>query len=147
MVFEAVPAMLATCPRLIELMQHSWNDSRQGAKLVQPALRRLLLLCAGNYAEQKRARKATIEGLRNYESDVLLRACWVCAYWQGVEHTGSLDDFGFSVAPACSADAVVSATIKACADPAPWAAPPKVLSRFFADAARKQDRIEGEVVE
>lgn len=147
MVFEAVPAMLATCPRLVELMQHSWGDSREGAKLVQPALRRLLLLCAGNYAETKRARKKTIEGLRNYEPDVLLRACWTVAYWCGEEHTGSLEDFGFSE-PASSADAVfAAAAIKACTDPMPWEPPPKVVSRFFADAARKQDRIEGEVVE
>lgn len=145
MVFEAVPAMLATCPRLIELMQHSWKDSRQGAKLVQPALRRLLLLCASSYSEQKRARKKTVEELRNHETDVLLRACWTVAYWQNVEHTGSLDDFGFSVAPACSADAVVAATIRACADPAPWTASPKVVSKFFADEARRQDRVEGVV--
>lgn len=147
LVFEAVPAMIKASPQLVDLMQHSWGDSRDGAKLVQPALRRLLLLCASNYSEQKRARKATVESLRNHQTDVLLRAAFVTAYWQGVEHTGSLDDFGFS-GPASSADAVfVAATIKACADPAPREPPPKVVSHFFADAARKQDRVEGVVVE
>lgn len=141
LVFDAVPAMIKASPQLVELMRHSWGDSRDGAKLVQPALRRLLLLCASNYGEQKRARKATVDGLRNHDTDVLLRASWVAAYWQGVEHTGSLDDFGFSSGPACSADAVVVATVKACAAPLPWEPPPRAVSRFFSSEARKQDTV------
>lgn len=139
MVFEAVPAMIRTAPDLLELMAHSWSEDRATAKRVAPALRRLLLLCASNYGEQKRARKKTIEDLRNHETDVLLRACWCLAYWGAREHTGSLEDFGFSSSPAFSSDA--APPLKPALQIMPWEPPQRVVSKFFAPEARKQDVI------
>ncbi len=139
MVFDALPGMIKASPNLVELMAHSWSDDRDDAKKVLPALRRLLLLCAANYAEKKGARKATVEGLRNSECDVLLRGAWTVAYWMGVEHGGALDDFGFSL-PSASADAVPAARPVGTNRVMPWEES-RVVSRFFEREARQKDSI------
>lgn len=139
MVFDAVPGMLKASPDLVELMKNCYGEDRDDAKKVQPALRRLLLICAGNMEQKKGTRKASIASVRNHETDVLLRAAFVTSYWCGVEHRGSLVDFGFSAAPATSADLVPKLPVPQLM---PWEPPPKVVSRFFASAARSQDRVE-----
>lgn len=144
MVFDAIPAMIKASPDLVALMAHSFEEGRDGAKKPQLALRRLMLICAGNLAEKKGSRKAYVEGMRNDSADTVLRACWVCAYWTGVEYHGSLTDFGFPGAES-SGDVVATATIKACTGPMPWEPPPRVVSKYFAPEARKQDSVEGAV--
>ena len=129
MVLDAMPSLLHTAPGMVDLMENSWSGDREAAKLVLPALRRLVLLCAGNYGDTPRARKTTVEAMRNHDTELLLRAAWVASYWSNCEFAGSLQDFGFYVhdAPVASADMLQSPT-RTRSDVGP--------SRFFSHAER-----------
>ena len=96
MVMDALPGYLNTAKELTPLMANSWSGDRDAAKNIEPALRRLVMLCAGNYADQPRSRKATAENMRQHDRLALLRAAWVTAYWSNVEFCGDLSDFGFT---------------------------------------------------
>lgn len=158
LVMEAIPGYLKTAPELLDLMHNSWSGDRLSTQQLAPALRRLLLLCATNYGEMPRARKASVTSMREHAHEDLLRASWVIAYWNQCEFTDNLRDFGFSAclqssgpAVPSSADAAVSKKRKSpmlVEEPAEQptgdeAGPPSVVSRFFASAARPQDRVEG----
>ena len=137
MVFEAVPSYLKTAKDLLALMPDSWSHDRNRVRLVLPALRRLLLLCASNYAEEHRARKASVTSMREHTHDQLLRAAWTAAYWNQHEITGALDEFGFtacclSSGVASSADAVPAASAGAFA--ASMRAEPQATLSAGADA-------------
>ena len=96
LVMNALPSYLKTAPELLDLMERCWSGDREATLSVTLALRRLVLMCAGDYANTTRARKATVEKMRSYDSTVLQRAAWVVAYWNHQEHSGSLHEFGFS---------------------------------------------------
>ena len=96
MVFDAMPGLVKTAPDLLKLMHKCWSSDRAITQQLTPALHRLLLLCASNYAEQPRARKASVKSIREHEHEALLRAAWTVAYWNQCEHAGNLSDFGFS---------------------------------------------------
>jgi len=96
MVMDALPSLLKTAPQLVETMELVWSGDRAAAKQVTGALRRLVLLCAGNYEDQPRSRKATVSNMREHDNLTLLRAAWVASYWSQQEFTGDLTDFGFT---------------------------------------------------
>ena len=96
LVMNALPSYVKTAPELLDLMERCWSGDREATLSAVKALRRLVLMCAGDYAEAPRARKATVEKMRNYDSTVLQRAAWVISYWSHHEHSGSLHEFGFS---------------------------------------------------
>lgn len=96
MVFDAMPSLVKTAPDLLARMHKSWSGNRDETKHVTDALRRLVLLCAGAYADQPRARKATAAAMRDHDATTLLRGAWTVSYWNGHEHTGDLTDFGFT---------------------------------------------------
>ena len=96
MVMDALPAMLKASPQLVRGFAAAWSGDRNAVKLVTPALRRLVQLCAGNYENEPRARKATVESMRNHDELTLLRAAWVSSYWHQHEFRGDLSDFGFT---------------------------------------------------
>merc|ERR1712086_1240465 len=96
LVMDAMPSYLKTAKDLSQLMNNSWSGDREASKSVLPALRRLVLMCAGSYSDQPRARKKTVEELRNHDKFTLLRGAWVMAYWSRVEFAGNLADFGFT---------------------------------------------------
>jgi hypothetical protein len=132
MVLEAMPSLLRTAPHLVELMENTWSGGRDAAKQVTPALKRLVHLCAGNYEDQPRSRKATVASMRNHDKSFLLRAAWVASYWSMHEFTGSLQDFGFTYCGGTAASRDLAAVVEPAGVPAAEA---RVLSRFFAPAA------------
>lgn len=158
LVMEAIPGFLKTAPELLQLMHNSWSGERTATQQLTPALRRLLLLCATNYSEKPRARKASIASMREHANELLLRAAWTVAYWNCHEFTDNLRDFGFSACLMSSGAAVPSSADTAAGtkrkspllvdepveQPAgKKAGPPSVVSRFFASAAKPQNRVEG----
>ena len=102
MVMNAIPSFVKTAPDHLALMAHAWDGDRESVKGLVPALKRLVLLCAGNYGDQPRAKKATAEALRDVgfgrEINPLLRGAWVAAYWSNNEQRGNLAEFGFTPA-------------------------------------------------
>ena len=122
MVMETLPSMLKASPELVHRFSSAWSDDRDAVKQVTPVLRRLVLLCAGNYADQPRARKATVETMRNHDELTLKRAAWVMSYWSMHEFAGDLSDFGFTPL----SDAPEPAALGVAPAGSPWAAtPPK----------------------
>tara|TARA_Y100000768_G_scaffold255360_1_gene194070 strand:- start:9816 stop:11237 length:1422 start_codon:yes stop_codon:yes gene_type:complete len=99
LIFDALPSFVKTAPKHLALMEHAWSGNREDIKAMVPALKRLVLLCAGNYSDQPRSRKATAQSLRDVgEGNALtplLRAAWVTSYWSNNEQRGDLSDFGF----------------------------------------------------
>ena len=99
MIFDAVPSFVKTAPACLALMENAWGGSREDVMAIVPALKRLVLLCAGNYSDQPRSRKATVQYLREVGQGIvtepLLRAAWVASYWSNNEQKGNLSDFGF----------------------------------------------------
>jgi hypothetical protein len=136
MVLEAMPSLLRTAPQLVDLMENTWSGDRDAAKEVLPALKRLVLLCAVNYEDQPRARKATVEAMRNHDKASLLRAAWVASYWSMHEFAGSLHDFGFTYCGGAAASRDLAAAVEPKGVPA---AEPRVLSRFFAPQEAVED--------
>jgi hypothetical protein len=96
LVMNALPSYVKTAPELLDLMERCWSGDREATLSVTKALRRLVLMCAGDYEEAPRSRKATVEKMRSYDVTVLQRAAWVASYWNHNEHSGSLHEFGFS---------------------------------------------------
>jgi hypothetical protein len=96
LVLSVLPSLLKTAPELLDLMEHTWSGDREGALSVTQALRRLVLMCAGELSERPRARKTTVEKMRNHDSSVLQRAAWVSAYWTHREFSGAMHEFGFA---------------------------------------------------
>lgn len=97
LVNESMPGFLATAGHLCPLAQGAWSNERSAAMAMVPAIRRLVALCAGNYSDQPRARKASIEKMLNCDKNTLLRAAWVVAYWSDKEHVDDLLEFGFGL--------------------------------------------------
>ena len=146
MVMDALPGYLTSARELTPLMANAWSGDREAAKAIEPALRRLVMLCAGNYADQPRARKATAESMRQHDRLALLRAAWVTSYWSNVEYRGDLSDFGFTAiydgqfkykaeppkppppAPKRKSPDVVDVT----EDDQPVGEPPRIVSKYFA---------------
>jgi hypothetical protein len=95
MVMDALPSMLKASPGLVDSFASAWSGDRTAIKSVTPVLKRLVLLCAGNYEEEPRARKATVASMREHDHRTLLRAAWVMSYWHLNEMKGDLSDFGF----------------------------------------------------
>ena len=96
MVMDALPSLLKQAPQLVESMAVAWSGNRDATKQVTAALRRLVMLCAGNYESQARSRKATVASMREHDEQTLLKASWVASYWSQQEFTGDLTDFGFT---------------------------------------------------
>lgn len=96
LVLSVLPSLLKTAPELVDLMEYTWSGDRGSTLSSTKALRRLVLLCAGELAERPRARKATVDKMRNYDEDVLKRAAWVTSYWQHCEFVGAMHQFGFA---------------------------------------------------
>lgn len=136
MVFDAMPSYLSTAPELVDLVTQAWSGDRARVKEMTPAFRRLLLLCAGNYEDQPRARKATVAKMREYDAEALLRASWTVSYWNQCEFTGALRDFGFSM---CVSKDIVASTRAVSMPPPP---PMATGSRFFAAEANPGDRLD-----
>jgi hypothetical protein len=103
MIMETLPSMLQASPTLVAGFARVWSGDREAVKLVTPALRRLVRLCAENYAEQPRARKATVAKLKEVDESVLLRGAWTGAYWSMNEIAGDLADFGFTASSSVDA--------------------------------------------
>jgi len=95
LVLNCMPSYIKTAPELLDLMDSAWSGDREATLGVTAAIRRLVLMCASNYADAPRARKATVEKMRNYDYSVLQRSAWVVSYWNHEEFVGSLVDFGF----------------------------------------------------
>lgn len=95
LVMSVLPSLLNTAPELLDLMEHTWCGDRERTLLATNALRRLVLLCASELSERPRARKATVEKMRNHDSSVLQRATWVTSYWNHHEFSGAMNEFGF----------------------------------------------------
>jgi hypothetical protein len=100
LVTDAMPALLRTAPRLLALMRYAWCGERRDVAKMVPALKRLVYLCAENYADTPRARKAAVASMKEVgwggQNEPLLRAAWLAAYWSGCEIKGDLCEFGFS---------------------------------------------------
>lgn len=96
LVLSVLPSLLKTAPQLLDLMEHTWSGDREATLSTTESLRRLVLMCAGELGERPRARKATIEKMRNFDSSVLQRAAWVNSYWNHCEFAGAMHEFGFS---------------------------------------------------
>lgn len=145
MVFDALPGYIKTAAPLVALMAKTWSGERRCVAQVRPALRRLVMLCASNYEDKPRARKASVAGMRDHSDDQLLRAAWTAAYWNQREIQGDLSEFGFA---ACLSSGLGKRSDRAAAQAKPAAAEAKpggVVSRFFAHEARSVDRVEGPV--
>lgn len=148
MVMQALPSYLHTAPGLLGLMPRAWSGDREAAKGITDALRRLVLLCAGNYGDQPRARKATVENMRNHDNLTLLRACWTTAYWSKHEFRGDLSDFGFTAiydGQYSAAKAPKKQKAEEAKEPKELnqdEPPPSVVSKYFSKDARAQDRVE-----
>jgi hypothetical protein len=125
MVMETLPSMLQASPSLVAGIARVWSGDREAVKLVTPTLRRLVRLCAENYADQPRARKATVAKLKEVDESVLLRAAWTGAYWSMQEIAGDLADFGFTASS--SVDAKVLEPTQLAKAPVLKAKPPPVL--------------------
>lgn len=98
-VMDVLKSMINQSPALVLLMQAAWEGGRQDVAAMVPALRRLVLLCEGDYKERPRARKACVEAMQEVvynDPAPLLRAAWLCSYWCGAEITGDLHEFGFA---------------------------------------------------
>ena len=95
MVMDALPSMIKASPKLVDSFCSAWSGDRTEIKSVTPVLKRLVLLCAGNYEEEPRARKATVASMREHDQRTLLRAAWTMSYWSLNEMSGNLSDFGF----------------------------------------------------
>lgn len=103
LVFDAIA--LVVRERDLSSIDAIWEEDASQASTFHAPLRHLLVYCATKLSNTPRSRQDAVTSIRSCPLEVLQRATWVCAYWNGVEHLEELDtEFGFCSAPMCSTD-------------------------------------------
>ena len=94
-VFDCVPLIVNTMPSVIEQMKLAFTGNRADALLLKSPLVELSKTCASKLCEMPRNVRLDISSIRHPDDIILSRACWLSCYWNGIEHTENMGEFGF----------------------------------------------------
>ena len=94
-VFESIGEIVRTRPETLKCVEAAWAGDRAALQQIHRPLRELLTVCCSRMADFPRIKKDKLLSLRNVDESVLGRASWVAAYWNSIEMSGNLEEFGF----------------------------------------------------
>ena len=101
MVFNAIKSVLYDRSDLVESMKAAWCTEIQPNyttfEMMANKIRKLTETCGNDMRGARRARNETITRLLNVDEALIRRACWLGAYWSGVEHKDNMTQFGFDI--------------------------------------------------
>jgi hypothetical protein len=94
-VFDAIPEIVKTRTDSVEKMKHAWTGQRADLPETHLPMKELLIACASRLMDIPRISKKNIPSIRSPNEMVLRQTSWLASYWNGVEHSGSMEDFGY----------------------------------------------------
>lgn len=94
-VFDCIPEIVKTRTDSVCMMRNAWAGDRQALALTHRPIKDLLIACASKLMEIPRIKKNNVPGIRDPDETILRQTGWLTSYWNGVEHKGSMEDFGF----------------------------------------------------
>ena len=94
-VFDCIPEIVKTQTDSVCMMRNAWAGDRQALSLTHRPIKDLLSACASKLVLMPRIKKNNVTGIRDPDDVVLRQTGWLTSYWNGVEHKGCMEDFGF----------------------------------------------------
>lgn len=94
-VFESMPEMVKSRTESVEKMRNAWTGRREDLPETYVPMKELLILCAGRLMEIPRINKKNVPNIRSPNEMVLKQTSWLSSYWNGVEHRGNMEEFGY----------------------------------------------------
>jgi hypothetical protein len=95
LVFDAIPVVAKTAPQAIEAAKFAWTGNRDDVFKLDMPIRALSMHCASLLSELPRVKKNVVPSIRNPDDWIVRRTAWVMSYWNSVEFSGNMEDFGF----------------------------------------------------
>jgi hypothetical protein len=94
-VFEAMPELVKTRTDSLDKMKYAWTGKREDLLETHLPMKDLLVMCASRLMDIPRIKKDKVPGIRSPNEMVLKQTSWLSSYWNGWEHKGNLEDFGY----------------------------------------------------